>query len=298
MALINPMDFVLSAREKGIAIGAFNVHNLETVQAVIEGAAEERAPVIVQTTPGTLKHTSVECIAACVRAVSDMYDIPVALHLDHCSSFETIVRCIRHGYTSVMIDGSHLPYDENVEVVRKAVELAHCVGVAVEAELGRVAGVEDDLEVDNLRSALTDPSEARDFAKATGVDMLAVAIGTAHGVYRGKPELDLERLSAIRDVVEIPLVLHGASGVPDESVTETINRGICKINIATELKTAMAEAIKERLLADRSENDPRRYMGAARDAVKQLVRRKIRLCGSSGLADELGGRQADRRERG
>jgi tagatose bisphosphate family class II aldolase len=285
MALTSPMEFVLAAREKGIAIGAFNVHNLETIQAVIEGAAEERAPVIVQTTPGTLKHVGIECIAACVRTVSDMYDVPVALHLDHCSSLDTIVRCIRHGYTSVMIDGSQLPYDENVEVVRKVVELAHCVGVAVEAELGRVAGVEDDLKVDELRSALTDPSEARDFARSTGVDMLAVAIGTAHGVYRGKPELDFERLSAIREVVETPLVLHGASGVPDESVAETIRRGICKINIATELKTAMAVAIKACLLADQGESDPRRYMGAAKDAVKQLVRTKTQLFGSSGLAD-------------
>ena len=285
MALMSPLEFVLAAREKGIAIGAFNVHNLETIQAVIEGAAEERAPVIVQTTPGTLKHAGIECIAACVRTVSDLYDVPVALHLDHCSSLGTIVRCIRLGYTSVMIDGSQLPYDENVEVVRKVAGLAHCVGVAVEAELGRVAGVEDDLKVDELRSALTDPSEARDFARSTGVDMLAVAIGTAHGVYKGKPELDLERLSAIREIVEIPLVLHGASGVPDETVAETIRRGICKINIATELKTAMAGAIKACLLMDQGESDPRRYMGAAKDAVKQLVRTKIQLFGSSGLAD-------------
>ncbi|HOB92209.1 MAG: class II fructose-1,6-bisphosphate aldolase [Bacillota bacterium] len=287
MSLVNPLSFVQKAREKRVAIAAFNVHNMETIQAVVEGAAEERSPVIVQTTPGTLEHAGIEYLAACVRVASDLWDIPVALHLDHCSSFETIVKCIRHGYTSVMIDGSKLPYEQNVEIVKKVVEVAHSVGVAVEAELGTVGGTEDDVIVDERETAYTVPEEAKRFVEATRVDTLAVAIGTAHGVYKGEPKMDFERLSAIRAEVDVPLVLHGASGVPDESIKEAIRRGISKVNIATELKIPMAETIKNILQSDPSENDPRRYMGEAKEAVKQVVKRKIRLCGCSGLAANL-----------
>lgn len=286
MPLMNPLKFIQKAQEKGVAIAAFNVHNLETVQAVVEGAAEERAPVILQTTPGTLKHAGIPYIAACVRAASELYDIPIALHLDHCPSVETVVRCVREGYTSVMIDGSELPYEENVALVRKVAELAHYAGVAVEGELGRIGGAEDDLSVDEREAGFTVPEEAKAFAEATGIDTLAIAIGTAHGVYRGEPRLDFERLAAIKDLVRLPLVLHGASGVPDESIQKAVRGGICKINFATELKIAMAAAIQEVFRNNPGENDPRKYMGAAKKAVKETVRYKIRLCGSGGLADE------------
>ena len=287
MALVNPLDFIGAARQKGVAVAAFNVHNLETIQAVVEAAAAERAPVMVQTTPGTLKHAGIPYIAAAVKVAAELHRIPVALHVDHCTSFATIIQCIQSGYTSVMIDGSKHPLPENVALVQKVVEVAKAAGVAVEAELGRIGGTEDQLTVDEREATFTVPEEARDFAAATGIDTLAVAIGTAHGEYKGEPKLDFDRLTAIRDLVTIPLVLHGASGVPDESVREAIRRGICKINIATELKIPMAKAIQECFARNPKENDPRNYMGAAKEAVKMVVREKIRLCGASGLADQL-----------
>ncbi len=287
MPLVNPLYFLDKAREKGIAIAAFNVHNLETIQAVVEGAAEEKSPVIIQTTPGTLKHAGIPYVAACVKEAGRLYDIPIALHVDHCPSYQTIVQCIQHGYTSVMIDGSMLPYDENVALVKKVVETAHYAGVAVEGELGRIGGTEDDMVVEDENAFFTVPSEAKAFVEDTGIDFLAVAIGTAHGIYKGEPKLQFERLSEIRKAVDVPLVLHGASGVPEASIKEAIRRGITKINIATELKIPMAEAIKRSFADNPRENDPRNYMGAAKKAVKKAVREKIQMCGSSGFADEL-----------
>jgi tagatose bisphosphate family class II aldolase len=289
MALVNPLKMMYKARENGAAIPAFNVHNLETIQAVAEAAELERAPVIIQTTPGTLKHAGIPYIAACVKVASELHNVPMALHVDHCPSFGTIVQCIQNGYTSVMIDGSLLPYEENVAIVSKVVELAHSAGVPVEAELGKIGGTEDGLTVDEREAAFTVPEEALAFIKATGVDTLAIAIGTAHGVYRGEPKLDFHRLEEIRQLVDIPLVLHGASGVPDESIKRAIAGGICKINIATELKIPMAQAIQEVFRKKPGENDPRNYMGAAKEAVKEVVRSKIRLCGCNGLADDLEG---------
>ena len=193
-----------NAQREGYAIAAFNIHNLETIQAVVEAAWEERSPLIIQTTPGTLRHAGIPYVAACVKTAARLYDIPIALHLDHCESFETIMQCIRAGYTSVMIDGSKLPYDRNVATVKKVVDIARSVGVSVEAEIGKIGGTEDDMTVDESEAALTIPEEAEDFARATGVDILAIAIGTAHGLYKGEPKLDFERLSAIRERVDIP----------------------------------------------------------------------------------------------
>ena len=287
MALVNPMGFIKKAEVKGVAIASFNIHNLETVQAVAEAAYEEQSPVIIQTTPGTLKHAGVSYIYAMVKAASELYDIPMALHVDHCSEYDMIMKCIRNGYTSVMIDTAHLPYDENVAMVKKVVEAAGAVGVAVEGELGKIGGVEDDLAVDEREATFTVPSEAKDFVDKTGIDMLAIAIGTAHGEYKGVPNLDFERLSEIRKITTLPLILHGASGVPDYQIAEALKRGISKINIATELKIPMAQAIKDMFAAKPSENDPRNYMGAAKLAVKEVAKQKIRLCGSSGLAKEV-----------
>ena len=287
MTLVNPMNFMLKAQERGVAIAAFNVHNMETIQAVIEGAAEERSPVIIQTTPGTLKHAGISSVAAICKAQSEIFNIPIALHVDHCTSYETIVQCIRYGYSSVMIDGAHLSYEDNVKLVVKVVEIAHFAGVAVEAELGKIGGVEDDISVDDREATFTVPKEARDFVLATGIDTLAIAIGTAHGMYKGEPKLDFERLTAIKKLVTIPLVLHGGSGVSDKSIGESRVRGICKVNIATELKLPMAQAIQKVFRDNPSESDPRNYMGAAKKAVKQVVREKIRLCGSSNLIDFL-----------
>ena len=287
MALVNPMGFIHKARERGCAIASFNVHNLETIQAVAEGAALENCPVIIQTTPGTLKHAGIGYVAAIVKEAARLYDIPMALHVDHCTSFETIVQCMCAGYTSLMIDTAHLPYDENVAMVRKVVEMAHANGIAVEGELGRIGGTEDDLSTDEREATCTVPSEALDFVSRTGLDMLAIAIGTAHGEYKGEPKLDFERLTAIRNVVDVPLILHGASGVPDWQIKESLSRGIAKINIATELKIPMAKAIQDTFAAKPTENDPRKYMGNAKKAVTEVVRQKIRLCGGTNLADYL-----------
>ena len=287
MTLINPLIFIKKAEENKVAIAAFNVHNMETIQAVIEAAYEERAPVIIQTTPGTLKHAGIPYIAACVKVAAEIYNIPIALHVDHCNSYKMIVQCVQNGYTSVMIDGSKLPYDENVALVRKVVEIGSYAGVAVEGELGKIGGTEDDMFVHDREACFTVPEEAKSFVQATGIDTLAIAIGTAHGVYKGEPKLDFERLTQIRNMLTLPLVLHGASGVPDDSIREAIKRGISKINIATELKIPMAEAIQECFRKNPRENDPRNYMGAAKEAVKRVVKNKIRLCGCNGLADEL-----------
>jgi ketose-bisphosphate aldolases len=289
MALINPVSILKIAEKNNSAIASFNIHNLETAAAVAEGAAEENCPVIIQTTPGTLKHSDVEYIAAIAKAASEKYNVPMALHADHFTDYDMIVKVIEAGYSSVMIDAASLPYEENVALVRKVVEFAHARGVAVEGELGKIGGVEDDMfvEVDSRTSSFTDPDEAVDFVERTGIDSLAIAIGTAHGVYKGEPDLDFERLSQIRAKVKIPLVLHGASGVPDRQIRESLKRGISKINIATELKIPMADAIKAEFALRPDETDPRAYMGAAKKAVKAVVREKIRLCGGTNLANKI-----------
>lgn len=286
MALVSSLELIQKAREYKKAIPAFNIHNLETIQAVVEGATVMNSPVMIATTPGTLRHAGIENVAAIVKALSLKTHIPIALHMDHCPSFDTIVACIQNGYTSVMIDGAHHDYAENVELVRSVVKMAHAVGVQVEGEIGKIGGVEDDMFVNEQDAAFTVPSEAKQFVEDTGIDTLAVAIGTAHGMYKGEPKLDYDRIEEIAGLVDVPLVLHGASGVPDESVKKAISLGMAKVNIATELKNPMVVAIRKSL-ENPEENDPRNYMGAARAAVKEVVIRKIKLCGTEGFAEEF-----------
>lgn len=283
MALVSSTELLKKAREEGKAIPAFNIHNLETIQAVAEAAYELDSPVIIQTTPGTLKHAGIEYVSAIVKEAAAKYPIPIVLHMDHCPDYGTLVDCIRHGYTSLMVDGAHLDYGGNVALVQSIVKMAHAVGIHVEGEIGKIGGVEDDLFVTEAEAAYTVPEEAKQFAEETGVDSLAVAIGTAHGMYKGEPKLDFERIDAIKHLVAVPLVLHGASGVPDESVKKAIALGMAKVNIATELKNPMADAIRESL-AQAGQNDPRSYMGKAREAVKAVAKNKIRLCGTEGFA--------------
>jgi len=263
-------------------VGAFNANNLEIVQAIVEAAREEGAAVIIQASQGAIKYAGIEYITAMVRAAAEGLDIPMALHLDHGTDFGQVMRCIRHGFTSVMIDGSALPFEENVALTARVVEVAHAVGVSVEGELGRIGGTEDDVSVSDREATLTDPEEARRFVELTGVDCLAVAIGTAHGFYRGKPQLDFDRLKEIRDAVDVPLVLHGASGVPDEDVRMAISLGIAKINIDTELRHAFVSALRARLEELPREIDPRKLLAPAREAMKEKVREKIRLFGQRG----------------
>jgi len=285
MPLINPLDLLKEASKNDFAIPAFNVHTMEMIQAVAEKAAEMRAPVIIQTTPGTLRHAGIAYIVSNVKTAAEKYNIPIALHLDHCSDYNIVIKCIRGGYTSVMVDGSMLPYQENVKLVKDVVKVAKAVDIAVEGEIGRIGGTEDNISVDNKKENLTTPKEAKKFTRDTGINSLAVAIGTAHGVYKGEPKLDFKRLIEIKNEVNVPLVLHGASGVPEESVKKAIEKGMTKINIATDLKIPMTEAIKKYFKENPKLNDPRKYLGEGEKAVKQVLEEKIKLCGVVGLLD-------------
>ena len=284
MALVNPKEMIIKAQKGRYALAAFNVHNLETVQAVVQGAVKLRAPVMIATTPGTIKHAGIEYISAIVKTAAKTHDIPIALHADHCGDYDLLEACVMYGYTSLMIDASKLGYEDNVYLTRKVVALGRGSNVCVESELGKIGGVEDDVSVDEKQAALTLPDEAYDFVKKTGIDTLAVAIGTAHGIYKGEPKLDYDKLQAIREKADIPLVLHGASGVPAESVKKAVSYGICKVNIATEPKIPFADAIKKVFKENPEENDPRNYMGAGRAAAGEMVERKILMCGCQGKA--------------
>jgi tagatose 1,6-diphosphate aldolase GatY/KbaY len=282
MPLVSATEMLQSARWNGYAVPAFAAYNMETIRAVIETAERLNAPVIIQTTPSTIEFAGLSCIAAVVKNIASEVSVPVALHLDHGTSLEWVVRCIREGYTSVMIDASELPFKENVELVQRAVYVAHSVGVTVEAELGKIRGVEDALFVEE--DSLTDPEAARVFVEQTGIDALAPSIGSAHGVYTNAPKLDLERLSEISRRVDVPIVLHGASGIPADSVRETIRRGVSKVNIATELKLAMSKALRDFFAAYPDKSDPREYLREMKSAVSRKVEEIICMVGAEGRA--------------
>lgn len=283
MAFVTSRQLLSDAQKEGYAVGAFNVENMEMVQAVAAAAEELQAPVIMQTTPSTVKYADLAYFYANAKAAAEQVSVPVVIHLDHGSSFALAMRALRTGYTSIMIDGSHGTFEENIAVSKAVADACHPSGVPVEAELGKVGGKEDDLE-GGEGNPYTDPKEAGIFAEETGVDSLAVAIGTAHGVYKGIPRLDVERLSEIREVVTIPLVLHGTSGVPDDAVRECIRRGICKVNYATDLRIAFSRGVKAYLKENPDVFDPKKYGAAGREEVKRYVMDKIRVCGSDGKA--------------
>ncbi|NPV44055.1 MAG: class II fructose-1,6-bisphosphate aldolase [Firmicutes bacterium] len=282
MPFVTVKEILQDARNGSYAVGAFNTNNMEIVQAIVEAAVEENSPVILQASQGALKYAGIEYITAMVKAAAEIAPIPIALHLDHGTSFEQIVKCIRYGFTSVMIDGSKYPLEENIRITKKVVEIAGAVGVSVEAELGKIGGTEDDISVSEKEAYMTDPQEAVRFVKETGVDSLAIAIGTAHGPYKGEPKLDFDRLEKISSLVDIPLVLHGASGVPEDSIRKAVERGICKINIDTDIRQAFARAVREFLEKNPKEYDPRKILGPAKEEMKKVIREKIRLFGSSG----------------
>lgn len=277
MALVTSKQMLLDAQKGGYAVGAFNVENMEMVKAVIAAAKELQAPVMLQTTPSTVKYGSLKTYQALVAAEAEKAGIPVCLHLDHGSSFELAVRAIQAGYTSVMIDGSHEDFEQNIALTKKVTEVAKACGVTVEAELGKVGGKEDDLEAEGDTN--TDPAEAREFVKRTGVDSLAIAIGTAHGFYADTPVLDKERVSEVKSLVSIPLVLHGASGLRDEDIRECVQRGMCKVNFATELRVAYTDAGKKLIAENPDMFDPKKLGGVGMEAVKELVKNRILVCG-------------------
>ena len=279
MALVTTKQLLLDAQKGGYAVGAFNVENMEMVQAVVAAAEELRSPVIMQTTPSTVKYANLNYFYENVEVAAQESSVPVVIHLDHGNSFELAMQAYRTGYTSIMIDGSHEGFEDNIALTSAVVKACHPGEVPIEAELGKVGGKEDDLD-GGEGDPYTNPQEAAEFVERTGIDSLAVAIGTAHGVYKGVPKLDFSRLSEIRKAVSIPLVLHGTSGVPDEDVAECIKRGICKVNYATDLRIAFTKGINQVLKENPDTIDPKKYNAKGREEVRKYVMHKMKICQS------------------
>lgn len=282
MYIISTKAMLQKAQREGYAVPAFNIHNLETLQVVVETSSELHSPLIVAGTPGTFSYAGTGNIIAIASDLARTYNQPLAIHLDHHEVFDDIAQKVQAGVRSAMIDGSHLPFAENIALVKKVTDYCHRYDVSVEAELGRLGGQEDDLIVDSKDALYTNPVQARDFVEQTGIDSLAVAIGTAHGLYTATPKLDFERLAEIRKCVDIPLVLHGASGLSTQDIHQAIALGICKVNVATELKIAFSNALKTYLASHPDASDPRHYMLPAKDAMKEVVRKVIADCGCEG----------------
>jgi len=272
------------AKKQGYAVGAFNANNMEIVQAIIETAEEERAPVILQASQGAIQYAGVDYIAAMVRVAAEKATVPVSLHLDHGLSFEQNVECIRAGFSSVMFDGSKLPLQENITITKRVCEVAHIVGVSVEGELGQIPKSGENVSREQLEKMMANPAETEEFVKKTGVDALAIAVGNVHGMKTQEARIDVPRIEKIRKLTNIPLVLHGASGIPDESVKQAIKAGICKINIDTEIRKAFVRGITAVLKENPGEIDPRKILGKAKTEMKEAVREKIRLFGCNGKA--------------
>ncbi len=281
MPLTTTTEMLRKAQEQGYAVGAFNVENMEMAQAIISAAEELKAPVILQTTPSTVRYAGTDLYAANVRALAEKASVPVAMHLDHGDSFALCVQALRSGYTSVMIDGSKLPLEENIALTKKVCEMCSAAGIPVEGEIGRVGGKEDDLESDG---GYTIPEEAVQFEKESGLFSMAVGVGTAHGFYKEEPKLNKELISTLRGMLSAPMVLHGASGLSDEDVRDCISRGICKVNFATELRVAYTQGVKAVLEENPSVFDPKAYGKEGRRRVKELVMERMRVCGCDGKA--------------
>ncbi|WP_027086285.1 class II fructose-bisphosphate aldolase [Cohnella panacarvi] len=279
MSLVSSTPLLLEARKQGYGIVAFNVHTLEMLQAVVDAAEESRSPLILQTTVGTVKHLGIDYIVGAAQAAAKQASIPIALHLDHCQDFNLIMKCMKAGYTSVMIDQSMHPFETNVEMTQKVVEVARALQVNVEAELGKVGGVEDDIDVADHMATLADPDECQRFVELTGVSTLAPAIGTAHGIYKGEPKIDFKRIAEIAGKVDVPLVLHGGSGIPAEQVKQCVALGMAKVNVATELKNAFTLSLQQFFKEKPSELDPRAYMVEAKRVVRQIAIEKMTMSG-------------------
>ena len=299
MPLVTTSEMFKKAYKENYAIGAFNVNNMEIIQGIVEAATEEKAPLILQVSAGARKYANPVYLRKMVEAAVEVSGLPIALHLDHGDCFDLCKSCIENGFTSVMIDASAHPFAENVKITKQVVEYAHDHGVVVEAELGKLAGVEDDVKVAAKDASYTDPDQVQEFVDKTGVDSLAIAIGTSHGAFKfkGQPKLRFDILDEVaKRLPEFPIVLHGASsvpqhlvekinhfggsmpgaqGVPEDMLREAARRAVCKINIDSDLRLAVTAALREHLATNPSHFDPRQYMGPAREAVKALVKHKI-----------------------
>jgi fructose-bisphosphate aldolase class II len=307
MALVTSKEMFKKAYEGNYAVGAFNVNNMEIIQGIVDAAKQENAPLILQVSAGARKYANPIYLRKLVEAAIEDSGLDIVLHLDHGDSFEICKSCVDGGFSSIMIDGSKFPFEENIALTKKVVDYAHDKGVVVEAELGKLAGVEDAVKVNTKDATYTDPDEAAEFVHRTGVDSLAIAIGTSHGAYKfkGDPSLDFERLETISKLLpNFPLVLHGSSsvpkefvdlcnkyggeipgaaGVPEEMLLRASKMAVCKINIDTDLRLAMTACIRQILVENPSEFDPRKYLGPGRDAIKNMVAHKMRdVLGCSG----------------
>ena len=309
MPLVTTKEMFEKSMKEHFAIGAFNVNNMEIIQGIVDAAAEQNSPVILQASSSAIKYARVPYLKKMIEAALEEHDIPVVLHLDHGPDFETCKMCIDNGFTSVMIDGSKYDFEENVALTKKVVDYAHSHGVVVEAELGKLAGIEDDVNVSASDAMYTNPEQAKEFVERTGCDSLAIAIGTSHGAYKfkGEAKLRFDILAKVKELIpNTPIVLHGAStvipefveqcnkyggnipgakGVPDEMLHEASLSGVSKINVDTDLRLAMTGAIREVFTEDPSVFDPRKYLGVARTQIKDIVEHKIRdVFGSSNKA--------------
>ncbi len=282
--VVDTKEMLIKARREGYAVPAFNIHNLETIQVIIEAAAELRSPIILAATPGTMAYAGRGYIQAIAEVAAKENDIPIALHLDHHETVESILESLDLGVKAVMVDGSHGSFEDNIAISKEVVTIAHKYGASVEAELGKLVGQEDDIIVKAEDAEYTDPDTAQEFVERTGIDSLAVAIGTGHGVYDSVPNLDFDRLKKISELVEIPLVLHGASGISTEDVQKCISLGCAKVNISTELKIPFSDALRKYLVDNPEETDTRSYMKPAKEAMKKVAKEKIIMCMSDGKA--------------
>jgi len=314
MVLVTTKKMFAMAYKHGYAIGAFNVNNMEITQGIMSAAAEEKAPVILQVSRGARKYASMRYLRAIIdAAVAENPNIPICMHLDHGDTFETCKQCVDDGFTSVMIDGSHYPFEDNIALTKQVVEYAHAHGVVVEAELGQLGGIEEDVvgvSHDDLSKHLTDPNQVAEFVGKTGVDSLAIAIGTSHGAYKFKsePKLAFDVLEQVsRKLPGFPLVMHGSSsvpkeytdlinkyggqmpdakGVPEEAIRKAAHMAVCKVNFDTDLRMAMTAAIRQVFAEKPAEFDPRNYLGPAREAIKTMIKRRLHVLGCAGKAAE------------
>ncbi len=299
MGLVTTKEMFEKSMKEHYAIGAFNVNNMEIIQGIVKAAGELNSPVILQVSSSARNYAKHDYLMNMIKAASMETNIPIAIHLDHGADFEICKSCIDGGFTSVMIDGSKYPFEENIELTKKVLDYAHERGVVVEAELGKLAGIEDDVNVSSADSSYTDPNQALEFVQKTGCDSLAIAICTSHGAYKfkGEPKLRFDILDEVKKLMpDFPIVLHGASsvlasdvekcnkyggdipgakGVPEELLREAARHGVCKINMDTDIRIAMTAAIREEFVENPSSFDPRKYLGKARDAIYELVKHKI-----------------------
>ncbi|MFA6711543.1 MAG: class II fructose-1,6-bisphosphate aldolase [Candidatus Caldatribacteriota bacterium] len=285
MPLVTSKEILIDAQKHRYAVGAFNANNMEIVQAIVETAEEERASVIVQASQGAIAYAGLDMIVGMVKTLAEKTFIPVVLHLDHGTDYYQNIKCLRAGFTSLMFDGSSLPFAENVTLTKKVVEMAHAVNIPVEAEIGQIGKMDSSDEPgvarEKIKEFMADPEEARKFVELTDIDSLAAAVGTIHGCREPIAQLDIPRIEKIRDLTGIPIVLHGASGASDEEVKKGIAAGICKVNIDTRIRMAFTRAIREYLNQNPNEIDPRKPLGVAKEAAKEVIRDRIRVLGSN-----------------